>query len=377
MGWSLHIRNFRLPEVDQEQVSTNQIAYVSVIELPFRLRLGKFVRQYVSRDHRVEIACLNRIHLPKSSGFPAEDLPLAKDRHLANTRLCVIEYSLPMTEKELEQIRSADSFSLTTDASLLLCKQPGPQLLCFPDHEKPLSAIRRFIDLYFKHCPPRFTSDEIRPVWLDDFFSKAIVFGVCLHKADSPLPKSFLRSLLNSGNPRLEERDIGVASWHDATTSERRRFFKAIREEEEPALADQLLLLTHSYQQQHNMEMAVITVVAGLEAALLAFAEKPLGPQLADDPELTGNFLREQGASVLVQALPRLFFSKENVPNKDVFDGVSRAMRARNKIMHGKVDASGRAQHLNMGHLGTAIQACKQLIEAFERESKRGPTSRP
>lgn len=370
MGWNLHIRSFCVPGIKQDEITADQIAYVAVIELPFRLRVGKFLRTRVSKDPNLEIVCLNRIDLPKQSGYSVDKLPFVKDRRLVNTRLCVIEYSFPMSEEDIAQIRSSDPFPLTTDAGRLLREQPGPQFLCFSDPDRQLAAIWRFTDLYFKYCPPKYQGDRVRPVWLDDFFSEAVVFALCLHPRSAPLPAGFLKTLLKSENPRLEERDIGAAAWYDAPKDQMHRFLRAVRSEEQPAFADKLLLLSHTFQQQHNFEMAVITAVAALEAALFAFSQKRLAPKFADDKALTSDFLREQGAYVLVRAIPRLFFSPQNIPPQDVFDGVEEAIKARNKIMHGKVDKSGRPSHLKQGHLGAAIRACRQLAEAFERETR-------
>lgn len=371
MGYSLNIRNFRLPGVEQSSIREDQVTYFSVIELPYRLRLGRYFRHSMDTDGTVEIACLNRVNVPKlSRSIPdeaIEDLPRVRNRHLLNTRLVVIENTIPIKKEEMEQIRQAQPFSLTTEADHLLKQDPGSQLMTFPYRQTSLAAIQRFIDLYHVYCPPNSGGDMVRPVWLHDYLSLSIVFGVCLRLSNIFLPDSFVKALLRSDNLRWEEKDTQALFLQDALPAQKRRFVKSLRVGEQPTFANQLLLLSHSYLQQHNMEMALITAVAALEAALFVFAQKRLEPIMGGS--LTDSFLREQGASMLIEALPLLLFSKKNMPNADLFKTVKKAMSARNSIMHGKLDGSGKPKHLNAGYLGPLIYACKEMIEAFQREA--------
>lgn len=362
-----------MPGFDQTAVEAEHVGFLSVIELPFRVRLGRYFRKAVSPDCSLEIACWNRIRIPRF-GNPrkpvnAEQLPRVADRHLLNTPLAVIENKAKQTEDDLAKIRSANPFSLTTDATQLLRGRPGVQLICVPDMSTHLAAIRRFVELYFRYCPPEYRQELVRPLWLHDYMSQLVVCGVCLHHPAARLPDGFVKALLQSGRSDLAERDLDALFRADAAVLQRRRFAQALRGGEQPAFADQLSLLTHFFLEQFNYEMAVLTSVAALEAAVFAFARARLGSSLQDDPGLLGQFLRDEGASSLVQVLPRLFFSPVNLPSTEDFMNVKRAISARNRIMHGKVDGSGKPEHENMGHLGSAVCACLRLAEAFQRET--------
>jgi len=369
MGYALHLRNFRLPGVVQGKITPDQISYFSVLELDFRVRLGRFFRQKVSTKPQIEIACLNRIHLPKVGAYSAERLPKVRDRHLSYTRICVIENQFKVSEEEFEKIRSARPFPLSTTARVALLHAPGPQLLAFPRHEYSLPVIRNFLTHYFEACPPEFQGDRIRSIWLDDFYTFGIVFGVCLHQPNEKLPNSFVRALMLSENPRRDEIDMSTSFWNDAPREEKTKLRQALRRGGQPSFLSQLLLMTHQFQTQHNQEMAVLTAVASLEASMFQFAEKRFGPGLSKEKGLLDEFLRVEGASVLVKVIPRLFFAQENVPDNDVFKNVARAVSARNKIMHGKGDSAGNSLNLKLGHLGSAIFACRQLALAFQREA--------
>lgn len=368
MSWSPHLRNFRLPGVNQNTVEPDQVTAFSILELPFRMRLGRFRRWSLQKG--IEIIWLNRIHLPKASGYSVESLPLVKDRHLLNTRICILENPTELGSQELEAVRGT-TFSLSTEAARLIRSEPEPGLLVFPNHDRLLEAVRRFVTLYFKYCPPEFAGDRVRPIWLDDFYSFGIVHGLCVRPPGEIVPDSFIRTLLRFENPRMDERDVGDAFWHDASAKQQRELRKSLNSAEQPDLTNQLLLLSFAFQQQFNTEMAIITAVAAVESSLFEFARNRLGPKLNNDSELIENFLREQGVSVLSQVIPRLFFRKENVPTKEIIDGVKKAITARNNIMHGKVDKEGRPKHLNQGNLGMAIGACNELIAAFKREKLR------
>ncbi|MBV9849124.1 MAG: hypothetical protein JO250_05485 [Armatimonadetes bacterium] len=366
----MHLRNFRLPDVDQSSIQADQVAYFSVIDLPFRLRLGRYGRSPMSPDGAVEVAWLNRVDLPRSQRLTTEQLPLLRDQDRLNTRLIVIENVFRVQPDEVEQIRGEATFPLTTEAAQLLTREPGPQLLVFPNHDRPLAAIRRFIDLYHAYCPPEYWGDDmVRPIWMHDYYARGIVFGVCLRPQGVPLPDRFAKVLLRSDNPfaLAEHKDLSVTFRRDAPLSQRRRLLRGLRDGEDPSLADQMLLLSHSYHEQHNLEMAVITAVAALEAAMFVFARKRLEPKLGKS--LAETFIREQGAYMLVEALPRLLFSEKNLPEEKVFKNVKNAINARNYIMHGKLDKSGKPKHLSMGHLGIPIMACKELLRAFQSES--------
>ena len=369
MGYALHLRNFRLPDVDQVSIQPDQISYFSVIELPFRLRLGRYGRSAACPDGTIEVAWLNRVDLPLHKSLTREQIPLMRHRPQLNTRLIVIENGIPLETREIEQIREALPFPTTTEAAQLLMQDPGPQLLIFPNHKVPLATIRRFIDLYHVNCPPVYQGEMVRPIWLHDYWSLGIVFGLCLRVQGDVVPNSVVKILLQSDiPPALEERrDMSVSFGRDAPPDQRHRLLRSLRAGDDPSLADQLLLLSHSYHEQSNMEMAVITAVAAMEGAMFVFARKRLEPKLGKS--LTETFIREQGAHMLMEALPKLLFSEKNMPSAVVFEDAKKAVTARNNIMHGKLDKSGKPKHLATGHLGTAILACNELLKAFRRES--------
>ena len=370
MGYSPHIRNFRMPGVDQRQITAEQVAYFSVIEMPYRLRLGRYFRCSLDPLDGIEIVAFNRVSLPKVGKAHVGNIPIVKDHHLLNTRLVVIQNTDVVGAKEVGLIHHSEHFPLTTQATRLLREQPGPQLISMPD-QRPLFAIRRFIELYHVHCPPVYVDDMVRPIGLHDFFTEGIVYGFCLRPSGTCLPDSFLKVLLRSENPRQEEMDLGALMLRDAPLGQRRRFIQSLKSGKQSSLSEQMLLLCHSFQAQHNMEMAVITAVAGLEAAFFVFAHKRLEHKLGI---ITDEFLREQGASTLIKVLPRLYFADQNLPTADAFKLVQQAITARNQIMHGSnrlLDGSGKPKYLNRGHLGTAIEECKNLTLAFGRESNR------
>lgn len=366
MGYSLHCRFFVEPGVEQATVELRQIAYVSVIDLPFRLALGDYFRYVTGDDGVFEVAGLNRFSLPTKKQYRVEDLPRKSDRNIVNTRVAVIQQPFPVNGDDLKIIRVSPYVRLTSQAETLLKSDPGTQTIIFPPSPKHTEVLRRFIELYYVHCPPRYQGHDLRPVWEHDFFDRHVVLTGCLTKPGKRVSTKFLKILLRSENPLRNEVDLGVLGLRDVEKSAKTRFARALRTEV-PSLAERLWMLADSYAGHHNQEMAVITAVAAMEAAVNVYTRVRLEPHLGRG--LTEQLLREQGMYTLIQALPKLLFPPAALPSEETTRLVLEAITARNALMHGKHDKSGKPTFFTKSHLGAAIYACGKMKKCFEAQT--------
>ena len=371
MGHALHLRCFIEPGVDQSKVEATQLAYVSVIDLPFRLLLGEYFRFAIGDEGVFEVAGLNRFPLPAGKTYRVDDLPLKSEGHLVNTRVAVVEQPFLVDAAGLKLLRESQFLPTTSEAATLLSSDPGPQTLIFPQSGKHTKVLRRFVELYYIHCPPRFHGHDLRPIWEDEFLDRHVVFTGCLTKPGGRVPNGFLKALLRSENPRQNEVDMGAHALQDEPRAARIRFARALRTET-PTLADRLWMLADSYAGHQNQEMAVITAVAALEAAVNLFARSRLEPILGSS--LTGQLFREQGMHALIQALPKLQFPSHAQPSEETTSLVLNAITARNALMHGLHDKGGNPTFFNKGNLAPAIRACRDMMRCFEAQT--GPMRR-
>lgn len=132
---------------------------------------------------------------------------------------------------------------------------------------------------------------------------------------------------------------------------------------------DRLWFLAESSLTQGNEEVAVITAVAALEAAVSVYARKRIEPKLGSS--LMNTMLREQGMYMLVQTLPKLFFLPKNCPTEHEMGFVRTAIEARNALMHGKHDKNGFPAFYKQQNYGREVMACRSVLLAFLAESRR------
>lgn len=373
MSYSLHLRCFIEIGVDQGRVERDQIAYISVVDLPFRLSLGDYFRFPSGDDGVFEVAGLNRFSLPAKKQYRVEDLPLKSDRHLVNTRVAVVQQPFPVDD-DLKVIRESPYVRPASKAAAWLKSDPGTQMLILPPSGRHTEVLRQFVELYYIHCPPEWQGHGLRPIWGHDFLERHVVFAGCLTKPGGRVSNGLLKALLRSENPYRDEVDLGATLLTDVARSARARLAKALRTEV-PSLADRLGMLSDSYSAHQNQEMAVITAVASLEAAVNVFARSQLEPRLGRS--LTEQLLREQGMYVLIQVLPRLLFPSDAQPSEETSRRVLEAISARNALMHGKHDRSGNPTFFTKGHLGREVYACREMKRLFEAHTRPKRRQRP
>lgn len=365
----LHLRLFRAKEVDQSRIEGNQFTTVTVLELPFRLRLGQYFRANLGNTSGVEVVVLNQIPIPRKESYRITELSTVEQRPLLNSRIAVIQSPSVPSDEELAEIRDSGPIPTFEQARKLLLQPPDAQVMIFPELTRTLKQIQSFIEIYYYSCAPTILGHGVRPVWIDDLISGQIVFATCLLSPGEKIPDRFLRVLLNSQNPRRQEKDMSWTHLKDDSPGDRRKFRKRLRSDS-PELSEKLLFLSDSYAAQHNHQMALITAVAAMEAGVSLFARARMDKVL--EPGLTSSLLREQGMMTMIEVIPRLFFSNRSWPDRELLEQVKKAISARNDIMHGKNTQKGKPKILEKkdGEIANLTYACRLMIEALARETE-------
>jgi hypothetical protein len=262
---------------------------------------------------------------------------------------------------DLVELGAETDIPFTDSADELLRQHPGAQPMILPDLDALLICLQGFVETYYKACPPEFTSHGIRPVWITDLIGGHILLATCLMGLDEAVSDEFLECVLASSNSRYEEKHLGAGFLQDDPDESISKLKETLRTAR-PNMSDSLMFLSDSYRSQHNIQMACITAVAALEAAISEFARSKMMQTLGKS--LTKELLREQGMSIMIQAIPKLFFSPPNVVTDELVDQVGGAIKTRNAIMHGRQDGEGKAvvNSMNVGEIYRQVEACSTFI---------------
>jgi hypothetical protein len=353
-------------DFDLKSLQTDNLYVGIVVELPFRLRLGRFHKEVlVSESHEVQLGFINRIDVPTENVAESIQHTEAFRKGFATAAVALV----PIRKPSLELLEGLRSWDGTGD--------PPP----YPGATDELSAVRsaiaRFVVAYSHAGRQWWGGTTLRRIPDMDFYHSVQWQVTYVLPAHASFDEDDFRALADRTPPRYLKTSSGMASgYHDLEVEAISRISHLLKEQESQ-LYQELAFEGRSRMIDSDYTIGLLMAVASLESAHAAFVQQRLRtalPPKANAGKLADDMLRELGVSLSLDLTPYLFLDEVDWPDPELIQRAKKSLNMRNEIMHALRNSKGvyKARTRPKMDLAHGTVAALDLAEYFMKQVRAG-----
>ena len=337
-----------------------------VVDLPFRLRLGRFHKETLYSDmHEVQLGFLNRIDVPTEEVARSVQHTEQFRKGFASTAVAFVPLRKPSPEL-LEGLRNSNGVG-----------EPPP----YPGATNELMAVRnaisRFVIAYSHAGRQWWGGTTLRRIPDMDFFHSIQWQVTYILQPDFIFDEGDFRALAERKPPRYLKTSSGIVpEYHDLGDEIRPRISELLKEQDNQ-LYQELAFEGRSRMIDSDFTIGLLMAVASLESAHAAFVQQRLKrtlPSRANAGKLADDMLRELGVSLSLELTPYLFLDEGDWPDHELVTRAKMSLNMRNEIMHALRNAKGtyKARTRPIVDLSNGTVAALDLAEYFMKQVRAG-----
>lgn len=323
----LYHTSFVSEGIDLKAISKRNVKQAFVVNLPFRLKIGKELKLRFKIDEKVLVVFRNNIDIPDKATWEEMYLKFIRWEKLW-TRVLILLESPSFNDADLKATMESGQINLT-DNSFTALQILNRAILAYSTATKEIfggNPIQLLSDIeFFKYLEWKIDfvvheEELIEDSNIDELFNltpeKRWIVGGQYYGTMEDLPKNIIDNI----DSYIEKTQMNI-------------FYE-------------FAFIAKSKMVERDFTGALLMAVVALEGVHAAYLRKYLTGKLHElgnkAPGLISDFLREQGFYMLIQVSPYLFLPERFRPEKEVIENCLKGVTMRNSIMHALTDSKGK-----------------------------------